>query len=126
MQSCCKNVQLHFQRNVKCGDMIDLENFSNNYNEYKRQKERIKQREAQKRFIAKNPYADRDRKRKSRGNQEEQDPENKRKKEEEARNLLLENNPTYWKDAMQKSRKKQEEEDPENKRKEKTKEKKKE
>ena len=111
-----KNVNLHLNRKPKCGDKIDLAEFSKRFEMYKKEIDRIKQREDNQkkkiRMLEKNANYYNEAKEKSRKKQAREDPAKKKMAEEETRKRMLEKNANYYNEAKEKSRKKQAREDP--------------
>ena len=116
-----KNVSIHFERKVECGKRIDLVDFSNKFEVYKKEanrRRRIKDNaNERRRQLEKDPSYYKHAMGETRKKQAEKDPEKKKKAEEEVRRRQLEKDPSYYKDAVRKTRKKQPEKYPEKKKK---------
>ena len=70
-----KNVNLHFERTLKCGNKIDRQHFSTNFHQYKRTIDKGKIKIYQQRYTEKNPDKKKQLRNESRQRQKEEDPE---------------------------------------------------
>ena len=80
-----KNVSIHFERALQCGDKIDKNHFTTKFHQYKREIDKGKNKIYKQRYKEKNPVKYKESNDKDRNRRKEEDPEKYKKAQEEAR-----------------------------------------